>query len=117
MLARLLASGMLPGSCLGDEQTRVLRRLVSRRTQLVHQRTRAKNQIHAVLIRQLEGGAPERDLFAKRGGARLQGLELPDDERQTVDSCLREADFVSSEIALIDRQLAERALRSSETGG
>ena len=48
MLARLLSCDMLPEVWRCDEQTRVLRRRVSRRTQLVRQRTRAKNQVHAV---------------------------------------------------------------------
>jgi hypothetical protein len=54
-LAELLAAGMLPGVWRCDEATRVRRRKVARRTQLVRGRTRAKNQIHAALIRQIEG--------------------------------------------------------------
>jgi len=52
MLARLLASDMLPEVWRCDKQTRVLRRRISRRTQLVRQPTRAKNRVHAVLIRE-----------------------------------------------------------------
>jgi transposase len=47
-LAKLLASGFLPGVWTPDEQTRVLRRRISRRAQLVRQRTREKNQVHAI---------------------------------------------------------------------
>jgi len=36
-----------------DERCRVLRRRLARREQLVHARTRAKNEIHAVLQRRL----------------------------------------------------------------
>ena len=43
MIAKLLAGGMLPGVC--DESTRILRRQITRRSQLVRGRTRAKNQI------------------------------------------------------------------------
>jgi transposase len=50
-LARLLQAGFLPAVWMGDERTRLLRRLVSRHAQLVKQRTRAKNQVHAVLQR------------------------------------------------------------------
>ena len=42
-LAELLAADLVPGVWLGDERTRLLRRLVSRRRQLVKQSTRTKN--------------------------------------------------------------------------
>ena len=57
-LARLLAAGFLPEVWTPDEQTRVLRRRISRRAQLVRQRTREKNQVHAILIRNLKGRSP-----------------------------------------------------------
>jgi hypothetical protein len=44
----------------------------------------------------------------------LAELELPDDERNTVDACLRQIDFLNTEIAHVDRQLAEHALQSDE---
>jgi transposase len=57
MIAKLLAAGMLPGVWICDEATRVLRRRIARRTQLVRGRTRARNQIHATLIRNLAAAA------------------------------------------------------------
>src|SRR6478672_5706812 len=66
-LAQLLAGGFLPAVWLPDEQTRVLRRRISARAQLVRQRTRAKNQVHATLIRNLKGRPPVSDLFGVRG--------------------------------------------------
>src|SRR5215203_5692121 len=57
-LARLLAAGLLDGCWLPDEKTRALRRRLGRRAQLVRQRTRAKNEVHAVLIRTLKGRPP-----------------------------------------------------------
>jgi transposase len=47
-LARLLASGLLGGCWVPDEHTRALRRRLARRAQLVRQRTRVKNEVHAV---------------------------------------------------------------------
>src|SRR3954452_20215 len=44
-LAKLLAAGFLPEVWTPDERTRVLRRRISRRAQLVRQRTREKNQV------------------------------------------------------------------------
>jgi transposase len=113
-LAELLAADLVPRVWIGDERTRVLRRLTSRRTQLVRQRTRPKNEISAVLVRNLKGRPPMSDLFGKKGRAWLAELELPDDERNTVDACLRQIDFLNTEIAHVDRQLAEHALQSDE---
>ena len=67
MLARLLAAGLLAGSWLPDEDTRAQRRRLARRAQLVRSRTRSKNEIHAVLIRNLKGKPPMSDLFGKAG--------------------------------------------------
>jgi transposase len=54
-LARLLAAGELDAVWVPDEWTRAMRRRIARRSQLVRARTRAKNEIHAVLIRRLKG--------------------------------------------------------------
>lgn len=113
-LAKLLASGMLPGTWLANEPTRVMRRLVSRRTQLTQQRVRAKNQVHAVLIRNLAGRPPASDLFGRRGRIWLAEVELPDDERATVASCLEESDFLSEQLRLVEERIAKRALGSNE---
>jgi transposase len=111
-LARLLAAGLLHGCWLPDEQTRALRRRLARRAQLVRQRTRAKNEVHAVLMRTLKGRPPVTDAFGKRGRAWLAALELPGDERETVDGCLRQIDFLDGEIAVLERGIAEHALQS-----
>ena len=112
-LARLLAAGLLDGCWLPDEQTRSLRRRLSRRAQLVRQRTRCKNEVHAVLMRNLKGRPPMSDLFGKSGRVWLGELALPGDERQTVDGCLRQIDFLDSEIAILERAIAEHALGSA----
>ena len=109
-LAKLLAAGFLPAVWLGDERTRLLRRLVSRHAQLVRQRTRAKNQIHAVLQRTLRGRPPASDLFGKRGRAWLDDQDLPADERETVQASLRHVDFLDGELRLVDRTIAEQVL-------
>src|SRR5947207_4947141 len=53
ILAQLLAADFLPPVWLPDERTRSLRRQVTRRAHLVRQRTRIKNQVHAILTRNL----------------------------------------------------------------
>jgi transposase len=113
-LAKLLAGGFLPAVWLPDEQTRILRRRISARAQLVRQRTRAKNQVHATLVRNLKGKPPVSDLFGVRGRRWLAAQELPADEQETVAACLRQLEFLDREIALIERALAEQVLASTE---
>ena len=47
-LAKLLAAGSLDSVWMPDERTRVMRRRLSRRSQLVEARTRVKNEVHAI---------------------------------------------------------------------
>jgi transposase len=68
-LARLLWRGELEAVWMPDERCRVLRRRLARREQLVHSRSRAKNEIHAVLARRLQGKPPSSDLFGVKGRA------------------------------------------------
>jgi transposase len=110
LLARLLAAGFLGEVWTPDEQTRARRRLVSRRAQLVRQRTREKNQVHAVLMRRLVGKPPMSDVFGVRGRAWLARLELPVDEQLTVDGCLRQIDLLDEEVGLVDEAIAADAL-------
>src|SRR6266540_4380547 len=81
---------------------------------LVRQRTRAKNQVHATLIRNLKGKPPVSDLFGARGRRWLAAQELPADEQETVAACLRQIVFLDGEIALLERALAEQVLASAE---
>ena len=113
-LARLLATGFLPEVWAPDPETAALRQRLARRRQLVKQRTREKNQIHAVLHRNLKGKPPASDLFGAKGREWLAAQELPEPDRETVDACLRHVDFLDSEVAAMDRWVAERVLGSPE---
>ena len=53
------------------------------------------------------------DLFGVAGRAWLAGRGLPGDEREMVEACLREIDFLDEEVARVDRALAELALSSA----
>jgi transposase len=114
MLARLLAAGFLPEVWTPDERTRVLRRRISRRAQLVRQRTREKNQVHAILIRNLKQRSPMTDVFGAAGRGWLARQDLPADEREIVEACLRGIDHLDHEVAAIDRALAELVLGSAD---
>jgi transposase len=87
-------------------------RRVARRAQLVKQRTREKNQVHAILIRNLRPRPPMSDLFVVAGRVWLAEQELPTDEREMLDACLREVDFLDEAVARVDRALAELPLSS-----
>src|SRR5438445_8636445 len=113
-LCELLAAGFLPAVWSPDEFTRALRRRLQRRAKLVRSRTRAKNGCHAVLARNLKGRPPMSDVFGKAGRVWLAALELPADERETVEGCLREVDFLDCEVGMIERELAAQALSSEE---
>jgi transposase len=113
-LCELLDAGFLPAVWSPDEQTRALRGLLGRRDRLVRSRTRAKNAVHAALGRELKGRPPMSDLFGREGRAWLARRQLPAHERRIVESCLREVDFLSTEIAALESELARLALDSAE---
>jgi transposase len=111
-LAELLAADLIPRVWVGDEQTRLLRRLVSRRRQLVKQRTATKNAVSAVLMRNLKERPLVSDLFGRAGREWLTQLELPVDEQPTLDASLRQLDFLSEELVLVDGAIAAQSLAS-----
>ena len=113
-LARLLWAGELDAVWMPDERCRVMRRRLARREQLVHARTRAKNEIHAVLMRRLKGRPPVSDLFGVKGRKWLRELELPVEEAETRESALRQIEFLDAEIAAVDGLIARAALDSSD---
>ena len=106
MLADLLAADLIPAVWIGDERCRMLRRLVSRRRGLIKRRTQIKNEISAVLHRNLKGRSTVSDPFGKKGRAWIAEQRLPIDERLTVDAGLRQLDFIGEEVAQIDDVIA-----------
>ncbi len=113
-LCELLDAGFLPEVFGPDEETRALRRRLARRAALVRQRTRAKNELHAVLARNLKGRPPITDVFGVSGREWLGALALPDDERETLAGCLRQVDFLDREVSESERVLARSALDSGQ---
>ena len=109
-LASLLWRGELEAVWMPDERCRILRRRLARREQLVRSRTRAKNEIHAVLQRRLQGKPPCSDLFGVKGRQWLSTLELPLEERESVDAGIRHVEFLDCEIAAAERLIAQQAL-------
>lgn len=110
VLADLLAADLIPNVWIGDDRTRMLRRLVSRRRGLVKRRTQVKNEISAVMHRNLKGRNPASDPFSGKGRAWIAAQRLPIDERLTVDAGLRQLDFLGQELAQIDAVIARQVL-------
>jgi transposase len=109
-LARLLVAGLLDEVWTPDERTRCVRRLTNRRERIVRARTRAKNEVHGVLARDLCERPPVTDAFGKAGRRWLARLDLPIDEQLTLEGCLRQIDFLDEEVAAVDREIAGHAL-------
>jgi transposase len=109
ILAQLLAADFLPPVWPPDDRTRMLRRQIARRTHLVRQRTRLKNQVHAILARNLAPTCPVSDLFGA-GRHWLAAQDLPADERRSVTALVRQLDFHGDELKAVDAELAVEAL-------
>jgi transposase len=88
-LAKPLWAGELDGVWTPDERIRAMRRRLSRRAQLVRARSRAKNEVHAALMRCLKDRPPASDLFGVKGRAWLAEQHLPVCERETVTDRIR----------------------------
>jgi transposase len=107
-LAHLLRCDLLPESWQADRETQARRQQVRLRATLVRQRTRLKNQVHAVLHQQ-GLRAPVTDLFGRRGRQWLSAVQLPAQGRETVAVCVRMIDGYSEEIEKQNLQLREKA--------
>jgi transposase len=113
VLAQLYASGFLPEVWMADERTRALRRQVARRSQIVRQRTRLKNEIHSVLASHLIPRCPAADLFGKKGRVWLSEQPLPLDERVGIEQRLHELDRLAEDLVVIDRALGIEVLHDA----
>jgi transposase len=110
ILAQLLAADFLPETWVADDRTRTRRRLVARRTHLVKQRTRLKNQVHGILSRNLVPTCPHADLFSGVGRKWLFAQDLPADEWRSVEALLRQLDFHGDELGDVQRDIAIDAI-------
>lgn len=118
VLANLSRMDALPEAWLPDDDVEELRELTRHRTDLVRQRTFAKNQINATLVRY---GLlrPYKDVFGVRGVAWLRQVELPKAMRLQVDHGLASLDHLQRQIdaaeRLLYRDLAARPRWAGET--
>lgn len=114
-LAHLLRCDLLPESWKADRQTQARRQQVRLRATLVRQRTRLKNQVHAVLHQQ-GLRSPVSDLFGRGGRQWLEKVELPGSARSTIAVCCRMIDSYTEEIEKQNRQLSVQARQDGRAG-
>ncbi len=110
VLAQLYASGFLPEVWIPDEPTQALRRQVTRRNQIVRQRSRLKNIIQSILHGHLVPSCPHQDLCGPMGRAWLIEQIVPEDERLAIERHLREFDRPGEDLKVVERDLARSAL-------
>ena len=110
-LAQLYASGFLPEVWIADDATQALRRQITRRNQIVRQRTRLKNIVQSILHAHLIPACPAANMFGRKGRAWLSAQYLPEDERSAIERHVRELDRLGEDLKVIQRDLARYALR------
>ena len=93
ILAQLLAADFLRETWVADDRNCNMQRLIMRRDHLVRQRTRLKNQVHAILSRNLVPTCPHADPFSGVGRKWLAGQAIPVDEQRSIDALLHQLDF------------------------
>lgn len=112
VLAHLLRLDYLPRVWQPDAATRDLRRQTTERANLVSDRTRLKNRIHAVLHQRLLP-PPNGDLFTPANLRWLDHLELDPAGRESLDRHLRHLAWLEKEIADQKATLARQAYADS----
>src|SRR3954453_4823463 len=65
-------------------------------------------------MRCLVAKPPVSDLFGKNGRRWLKGLELPMEECETVEACMRHIEFLDTEVAEVERVVARYGLSCSD---
>jgi len=110
VLAQLYASGFLPEVWIPDENTQALRRQVTRRNQIVRQRTRLKNIVQSILHAHLIPAFPAVNMFGRKGRAWLAAQKLPEDEQLAIERHIREIDRLGEDLKVIQRDLAQYGL-------
>ncbi len=111
-LAHLLRCDLLPESWMADRATQARRQQVRLRATLVRQRTRLKNQVHAVLHQQ-GLRSPVSDLFGSKGRQWLGQVKLPPVARESLNVSLALIDSYGQAIEKQNLQLREKARSDS----
>src|SRR5690606_23005964 len=110
VLAKLYASGFLPEVWVPDPETLALRRQVTRRTQLVRQRSRLKNLIQSILHAHLIPPCPHGNLVGISARKWRAKQALPPDEAAAVARHLALIRRNTEALPVVEADIAARAL-------
>jgi len=108
MIARLTHSGFLPKAHVSSVTIRELRSLVRYRGSLVNQRRSTRNQVHALIDRNVwpcHKPKSFKNVFCKRGLLWLKELSLPERERFILDQCLANFEALNKQIAVVEKYI------------
>lgn len=108
VLAQLLRCDYLPSVWQPDSQTEQLRRLTTQHATVMTERSRIKNRVQSRIARLLLM-PPGKCLWTKQGLAWLRELDLPIDERLSLDGDLRLLVSVNRELTAVDALIASTA--------
>lgn len=109
-LAQLLRADLIPQSYIPPIEIRQLRELLRYRASLVGIRTKVKNKVHAILIKN-GFNHPFSDLFGKQGRVWLSAIELAPVYRLSLDGYLSLMDYLNGQIKPITQQIDNQAKR------
>jgi transposase len=103
-LAHLLRADLLPAAYIPDQETRDIREILRLRAFLTTLRTRVKNRVHAIL---LKNGipCPYSDIFGKRSLIWLNELALRPCYQKAISSCTRLAKNLNAELTLLNETI------------
>lgn len=115
MLAKLLLVHMLPAVHVPSAPVRAWRETITFRRHLVEKRTRAKNEVRAMLRTIGEQAPPRPGLWTQLGMDWLMHLELPEPmQALRRDILAQEVEDLTGHIALTEKKLDEFAKESPE---
>ena len=107
-LAHLLRADLLPAAFIPDQATRDAREVLRMRAFLVAQRTRLKNRVHAVLLK--NGlSCPYTDVFGKTSLTWLSNLTLRPCYQDAITSYIRLANTLNEELTHLKDTIATLA--------
>jgi transposase len=107
-LAQLLRADLIPQSYIAPPDIRDLRELLRYRASMVRIRTRIKNKVHAILMKNGLNSTYS-DVFGKRGRAWLSSVAVRPIYRLTIDGYLRIIDFLNEQIKPVTREIDTKA--------
>ena len=112
MLAHLLRANLIAESYVPLKEVRELRDLTRTRKSLIEDRNRLKNRVHAILAK--NGIIDYPNPFTKKGREFLESADIPETDRELLNTNLSIIDKINEEIKKIDRIIVEKAKQNDD---